>query len=443
MKPTTSSPSWVKTSVRACLVAEFPGAWGIEPGRDGSNALILRSTNLDDDGHINFGTAAKRWIEEPHYTERHLRDGDVLLETSGGGPAKPVGRVAHFQQPDSNTYLCSNFFRTLRPNVRKVNSRFLAWRLLHLYRQPRIWNFQQQTTGIINLKTHDYLEQCFLLPETDEQSRIAAVLDTVDEAIVQTEKVIAKLRQVRTGLLHDLLTCGLDENGQLRDPVAHPEEFQDTPIGRIPKAWEIRTVGQLIAGFESGVSVDSVDTPAAEGEIGVLKTGCITGGVFVPQENKRVKTQDLGRVRCNPKEDCLIISRMNTPQLVGESAYVSLDCEYVYLPDRLWQTIKYPGDPTCIRWLGYVVQEKEFREAVTGGATGTSGSMKNITQSFFLSLPVRVPPRQEQELIAKLAVHHDARITTEQDYRNKLTQLKSGLMDDLLTGRVRIPEGID
>lgn len=155
--------SWTETTIRGCLADEFPGAWGSEPGRDGPNAHILRSTNLDDDGHINFATAAKRWIDEPHLTQRRLRDGDVLLESSGGGPGKPVGRVAHFQAPDSIAYLSSNFFRTLRPDETKVDSRFLAWRLLDLYRQPRIWNFQQQTTGIINLKTKDYLQQRFHL----------------------------------------------------------------------------------------------------------------------------------------------------------------------------------------------------------------------------------------------------------------------------------------
>ena len=72
-----------------------------------------------------------------------------------------------------------------------------------------------------------------------EQTRIAAMLDTVDEAIAKTEAVIAKLKQVRAGLLHDLLTRGLDENGQLRDPVAHPEQFQDSPLGRIPKEWKV------------------------------------------------------------------------------------------------------------------------------------------------------------------------------------------------------------
>lgn len=81
--------------------------------------------------------------------------------------------------------------------------------------------------------------------ESSQNKRIAAVLDTVDEAIAKTEAVIAKLKQVRAGLLHDLLTRGLDENGQLRDPIAHPEQFQDSPIGRIPKEWEVASVNDL------------------------------------------------------------------------------------------------------------------------------------------------------------------------------------------------------
>ena len=60
----------------------------------------------------------------------------------------------------------------------------------------------------------------------------------MDEAIAKTEAVIAKLKQVRAGLLHDLLTRGLDEHGQLRDPIAHPEQFQDSPLGRIPREWD-------------------------------------------------------------------------------------------------------------------------------------------------------------------------------------------------------------
>src|SRR5439155_24597009 len=84
------------------------------------------------------------------------------------------------------------------------------------------------------------------VPESiNEQSRIAAVLDTVDEAIARAEALIGKLKQVRAGLLHDLLTLGLDEHGQLRDPIAHPEQFQNSHLGRIPRTWTVKTLRQL------------------------------------------------------------------------------------------------------------------------------------------------------------------------------------------------------
>src|SRR2546422_4861336 len=93
------------------------------------------------------------------------------------------------------------------------------------------------------ITTDDLLALQLHYPEKPEQSRIAAVLDTVDAAIVQTEAVIAKLKQVRAGLLDDLLTRGLDEHGQLRDPVANPGQFRDSPLGHIPRAWTVESLG--------------------------------------------------------------------------------------------------------------------------------------------------------------------------------------------------------
>jgi type I restriction enzyme S subunit len=70
-------------------------------------------------------------------------------------------------------------------------------------------------------------------------------LDTADAAIQQTEVLIAKLKQMKAGLLHDLLTRGIDEQGQLRDPIAHPEQFKDSPNGWLPLQWAVYTVGDV------------------------------------------------------------------------------------------------------------------------------------------------------------------------------------------------------
>ncbi len=199
-----------KIPISECLIGHFAGAWGDDPATKGVTAYVLRSTNLDDDGHVNYSTAAPRHINTSDCVKRLLGEGDILLEASGGGPGKPVGRVGYFAPPDQRTYLCSNFFRVLRPNVEKVYPRYLFWQLIHLHRQPSIWNYQQQTTGIINLQLKDYLTQQILWPDEMEQRRIAEILDKADDAVVKKETVLTKLKMVRAGIVHDLLARGLD-----------------------------------------------------------------------------------------------------------------------------------------------------------------------------------------------------------------------------------------
>jgi type I restriction enzyme, S subunit len=107
-------------------------------------------------------------------------------------------------------------------------------------------------TGVPGLNRNDVYAIQTHRPEPAEQSRIAAVLDTVDEAIAKTEAVIAKLKQVRAGLLHDLLTRGIDKHGQLRNPSTHPEQFQDSSLGCIPGEWGIKTLNELVASAVDG-----------------------------------------------------------------------------------------------------------------------------------------------------------------------------------------------
>jgi len=76
-----------------------------------------------------------------------------------------------------------------------------------------------------------------------EQTRIGEVLSTVDLAIEQTEALIAKQQRIKIGLIQDLLTRGIDEHGNLRSEETH--QFKDSPLGRIPVEWEVKTIGQI------------------------------------------------------------------------------------------------------------------------------------------------------------------------------------------------------
>jgi type I restriction enzyme S subunit len=90
-------------------------------------------------------------------------------------------------------------------------------------------------SGFPKINREELGEFSAYFPPIEEQRRIADIHDAADDAIRQTERLITKLRQVKTGLLHDLLTRGIDEQERLRDPVAHPEQFKDSPVGRIPE----------------------------------------------------------------------------------------------------------------------------------------------------------------------------------------------------------------
>ena len=230
--------TWVDRTVADCLEASFAGEWGSEPNP--ANAIVLRATDIDDEGHV-VGTGAARSIPMSKLRAKQLQDGDVLLEGSGGGPGKPVGRVALFEADShAGPAICSNFFKTLRPNRSVVDQRFLWRKLGWFYTQSPLLALQQQTTGIINLKFAEYLDARLELPaDVQEQAKIAEILDTLDTAIRQTEAIIEKLKQVKQGLLHDLLTRGIDANGELRTPQSQaPHLYKDSPLG-----WDSQRLG--------------------------------------------------------------------------------------------------------------------------------------------------------------------------------------------------------
>src|SRR5699024_6212966 len=93
-----------------------------------------------------------------------------------------------------------------------------------------------------------------------EQSKIAEVLSTVDRAIAQTEALIAKQQRIKTGLMQDLLTRGIDEHGNLRNEATHT--FKDSPLGRIPVEWQIASLYDL---SEDGAKNGYFDTPSLVG----------------------------------------------------------------------------------------------------------------------------------------------------------------------------------
>lgn len=205
----------------------------------------------------------------------------------------------------------------------------------------------------------------------------------------------------------------------------------------VPNGWEDGRVGDLLIGLESGVSVNAEDRQMKTSEKGVLKVSAVSYGIFDQNAVKVIDSpNELHRAKTNPKQGQIIISRSNTEELVGASAYIEHDFSNLFLPDKLWQTIPKPNSD--MKWLSYVLSSEHSRYTLSNLATGTSGSMKNITKGELLGLKIGIPPLQEQRKIAKILSTWDKTIATTEKLIETSKQQKKALMQQLLTGKKRL-----
>lgn len=166
---------------------------------------------------------------------------------------------------------------------------------------------------------------------------------------------------------------------------------------------------RLITSIESGVSVNAIDVPAENGQVGVLKTSCVYAGHFDSKENKTVVVEDIGRVACPVRANTLVVSRMNTPDLVGAAGLVMSDEKEIYLPDRLWQ-IHFDHEASDPRFVYWWTRSELYRDQVKMACAGTSSSMQNLDQASFRGFAVPNIKRSAQTYIANFLDEKTARI---------------------------------
>lgn len=213
--------------------------------------------------------------------------------------------------------------------------------------------------------------------------------------------------------------------------------YKQTEIGVIPEDWETSSLSAAFQKLEAGVSVNSDN--ALSSEYHILKTSAVHDGVVDTAETKPVIPQDYLRLKCPLVKGSIIISRMNTPALVGECGFTKDARAGTYLPDRLWQIQNFKKSSFDFVWLNYLLNTKQYRDAVRATATGTSNSMKNISKERMLDIEIPRPPINEQENIAAALSEVDELINLVEKQIDKKKAIKQGAMQELLTGKRRLP----
>ncbi len=174
--------------------------------------------------------------------------------------------------------------------------------------------------------------------------------------------------------------------------------------------------------MESGVSENGEDRHFSSNEKAVLKVSAVTYGSFNPFAAKVIDIEELDRATTNPKQGQVIISRSNTESLVGASAYIERDYPNLFLPDKLWQTV--PKANADMKWLSYILASSHVRYMLSNLATGTSGSMKNITKGELLGLKILIPPSVEQKNSSRALSTWDKAISTAEQLLTNSQQQK-------------------
>jgi type I restriction enzyme S subunit len=262
----------------------------------------------------------------------------------------------------------------------------------------------------------------FNLPPLPEQQKIAAILTSVDDVIESTQAQIKKLKDLKTGMMQELLTKGIGRGG-----LPHTE-FKDSAVGRIPKAWEVLPLGTLAKLERGKFSQRPRNDPAFYGgSIPFLQTGDIPKeSPFITRFTQTLNEKGLSVSKLFVKET-LVITIAAT---IGEIGLLKFDSCF---PDSLVGITvhKDVADPVFIMYT--MRARKDDLEALA-----PQTAQKNINLDILNPFLLASPPLKEQQLIGKNMAAVDLKIEAATKKYEHYLSIKKALMQDLLTGKVRV-----
>lgn len=420
-------------------IGEIPKEWDVSLIGSCIKEVDCKNTDSKEDNALQFkmGTIISKRNGDSKYNPETLeaynivKIGDIIingLNLSFDLISQRVGLVKE------NGVITSTYI-AVRPTT-NISNEFLTY-LFKAYDNCKA--FHSMGRGLRQTLSYGELRKYYVvLPLKEEQQRIAEFLDRkcgeIDEAIALQEEFIEELKAYKQSVITEAVTRGLNPNVKFKDSGIDW-------IGKIPQEWKCEKVKHIISSIASGVSVNAEQIPATDKELGVLKTSSVSSNYFIPTENKKVDVEEMGRVSCPVKADTIIVSRMNTPDLVGSAGYCDDNIPNLYLPDRLWQ-VETINDRVSARYLWRFLISLSARYYYSSLSQGTSSSMQNISQSQFESAYVPVPPLTEQQQITDYldnkCTEIDSLIAIKQQKIEELKDYKKSIIYEYVTGKKEV-----
>jgi len=321
----------------------------------------------------------------------------------------------------------SSEFPCFQINVALVEPQYLRC----YFMQPWVWRaIEGQSSGTtsgsrLRFNEKDLLRMRVPFPPLPEQRAIAEALQSVDEVIDRSRAVIEQLGQVKKALVQELLTRGL--------PGRHTR-FKPTPVGEIPAEWEVRSLGD-VADVRPGIAMGPDRAPLAHSHPYLRVANVQAGNLDLSEVKTMEATAEEARSRCVAVGDVLLVEGHAHIEQLGRAAVVPpeaagmLHQNHVFcvrvdlshcLPDLVAHFANGPRGRAYFRFFG-----------------GTTSGLNTVSGQNVKGMQRPIPPLAEQEAIGRLVSSVDAQAGAERMALDAAQALKTGLMQDLLTGRRR------
>ncbi|MEN6519230.1 MAG: restriction endonuclease subunit S [Methanospirillum sp.] len=356
--------------------------------------------------------------EAPSRARKLVREGDVIFAT-----IRPYLKQIAKVPEHLDSQICSTAFCVLRANPSIADPDFIFQAVSSDSFVQKVCEYQ---TGSNYPAVSDNVikEQRIVIPPLPEQKRIASVLATVDEVIAATDAVIEEISRIRVDLLKIIFSEGIGSH-----------KTANTSIGMIPSHWKEVPLKKICLSSAYGPRFSS-DCYSADGNIALMRTTDLEENGIIHYEAFPFASLDEPIFRDHFLiENDLVISRSGTCGIAAIFKGFSIPV----LPGAFLIRFRLNDsvDPEYVKdYLNSPSGAKRLKTLESGGV------QKNLSGTSLLQFRIPLPPLSEQRHIAAILSTVDDRLALERAERDRLVALKKGLMQVLLTGKVRVPPGV-
>lgn len=419
----------VREGYKMTELGEIPEGWGVESV--GENAQVLKSglsRNLKDedvgipcirsnnivDFKINSYDLKYWYLEDDKGANIHeytLDEGDILVNFINS--IAQIGKCCIYHDIGREVIYTTNIFR-MKLNESKIKHKFFYYIVQTKLYSKQIELITKPAVNQASFTTVDFKKIKIPVPSIDEQKQIISILSSIDDQIEITGNLIEKTKELKKGLMQRLLTKG----------IGH-EKFKDTEIGRIPEEWgtkKFKDISKVSQGLQIAIE-ERFKEP------GLNKLPYITIQYINDKknyDNKYYIENANASVIC-VKDDILMTRTGNTGVVVTN--------EHGVFHNNFFK-IDYDKSILDKDFLVYYLKSKVIQSLILRYAGTTT--IPDLKHKDFYKIPVIIPTIIEQKQIASILSSIDDQISQYESKKEKLQKLKKGLMQKLLTGKIRV-----